>query len=527
MKFKIGSTYTLGYGIGKVKIEKPTAKGKTFKAVRLSDGKSLHFGDSSMPTRQDNPKAKKAYCDRASGLAPRGFNPNTFALIDWGCIPARGESNSMSEVRINMVSTINSKKAKVDFVTEDGAGVYYIRNHKWLINEIVLNGGIYTKEENEKGFQSMEGRLFTNGHPKVDGKFVGISNQDNSLANKALEAHYIGASVLNVRKEGDVYYHDIRVPVNIANALEGGKQLVEWCKSVRDFHANKGEAPSSIHTSTGLLCNRVEMTGNSRGKNYTWSAVNQQYDHQAILFNEVGAGGDEISLAVNSIGADVDMMTVNLENAEQPESDILFLPTEDKPEERQTFLDKVANALSINVKSLMTLMTTNGDKPMALSETTKEIMLNALTKAGEKTEALTDEQICDRYAALNEDDDEDDDDEEEENGKKYNKGKKKGDKEMKGNSLSTEQIQQLIADGIAQGLALNAANAEKAEKETLVNSLIANAAYSEDDKEGLMATPLSVLKKMSAPSGSAPISRGFSANANDDVTGLMNMEMEG
>ena len=61
MKFKIGKTYTLGYGIGRVRIESPTAKGKTFKAVRLSDGKSLHFGDSSMPTRQDNPEACLLY----------------------------------------------------------------------------------------------------------------------------------------------------------------------------------------------------------------------------------------------------------------------------------------------------------------------------------------------------------------------------------------------------------------------------------------------------------------------------------
>lgn len=81
MRFKIGSTYTLGYGIGKVRIESPTAKGKTFKAVRLSDGKTLHFGDPDMSTRQDNPKAKASYCARASGLAKRGFNPNTFSLI--------------------------------------------------------------------------------------------------------------------------------------------------------------------------------------------------------------------------------------------------------------------------------------------------------------------------------------------------------------------------------------------------------------------------------------------------------------
>jgi hypothetical protein len=525
VKFKIGSTYTLGYGIGKVKIEKPTAKGKTFKAVRLSDGKSLHFGDSSMPTRQDNPKAKKAYCDRASGLAPRGFNPNTFALIDWSCIPANPKSEN-NMLRVNMLTQVNAAKIRIDRVVEDGEPVIYLRNHLWLIDNIVLNGGLYSTEHNQSAYKSMDGTLYTYDHPSVDGKFVAISNQSNQMANKALEKHYMYASNQNPRYENGNYYKDIRIKVNGAKQTEGGKKLLEWVENAEKYHKGHGDAPAPLHSSTGLMCNRKEMTGNSRGKNYTWSAENISFDHDAMVAN--GAGGDEISLAVNFDNSEVDMMTVNLESAEQPERDILFLPAEDEPEQRQSFLDKVANALQVNVKSLMTLMTNTGDKPMALSETTKKLMLNALTKAGEKTEALTDEQICDRYAALNEDDDEEDDDDEEEGkNKKTNKGKKKDKEDMQGNSLSTEGIQQMIADGIAKGLATNAANAEKAEKETLVNSLIANAAYSEDDRADLMATSLNLLKKFNAPSASAPIGRGFSTNANDDATGLMNMKMEG
>ncbi len=69
------------------------------------------------------------------------------------------------------------------------------------------------------------------------------------------------------------------------------------------------------------MCNRKEMTGNSRGKNYTWSAENISFDHDAMVAN--GAGGDEISLAVNFDNSEVDVMTVNLESAENPERDIL------------------------------------------------------------------------------------------------------------------------------------------------------------------------------------------------------------
>ena len=170
-----------------------------------------------------------------------------------------GEYNEMSDIRINLLNTINAEKIRIDKTKEDGKDIIYIRNHNFLKDEIVLNGGLYSAEDNEKGYQSMEGRLFTNGHPKVEGKFVAISNQDNVLANKALENHYIGASNVNIRKQGNDYLKDIRVNVDIAKGTQAGKKLIEWCNAV-----NSGMKPEGIHTSTGLLCNRQELQGDIR-----------------------------------------------------------------------------------------------------------------------------------------------------------------------------------------------------------------------------------------------------------------------
>lgn len=529
MRFKIGSTYTLGYGIGRVKIEKPTAKGKTFKAVRLSDGKSIHFGDPDMPTRQDNPEAKKNYCSRASGLAPRGFNPNTFSLIYWDCIAAnpKGENNML---RVNLLSTINAEQIRIDRTMEDGSPIAYIRNHKFLINEIVLNGGLYPKEENEKAFKSMEGRLFTNGHPKSNGKFIAISNQDNSDANIALESHYMGASNMNVRQSGNDYYKDIRVNLNIAKATEGGKKLVEWIQNVENYHKNGGEKPDCINTSTGLMCERRELTGNSRGKNYTWVATNQRYDHDSLLLDEVGAGGDEISLAVNC-GEDVDLMTVNLDDAQQPDKGMIFLPADEPETKKRSFLVDIANKLGFGLKSSQLI--TNKEEPMNIAQKINELLGVDVFTGNE-----TDEQIVDKFkkkrrdqdkaggvsGRVEEEEDEDEDEELDENMKKPKKGKK----EMKGNSLTAEQIQAMIDAGVEAKMQANQANAEKAEKETIINSLIANAAYSEADKEMLNATPLAVLKNLNGGFQSAGIGGGqpFQANSdNSDPYGLKSMTM--
>lgn len=83
MALEIGKTYTIE-GIGKVKIEKATAKGKAKSAVQLSTGKRINFGD---PFMKNAPGTERGdnYCSRSGSLNERGFNANTLSREDWNC----------------------------------------------------------------------------------------------------------------------------------------------------------------------------------------------------------------------------------------------------------------------------------------------------------------------------------------------------------------------------------------------------------------------------------------------------------
>ena len=426
-----------------------------------------------------------------------------------------GEYNEMSDIRINLLNTINAERIRIDKTKEDGKDIIYIRNHNFLKDEIVLNGGLYSAEDNEKGYQSMEGRLFTNGHPKVEGKFVAISNQDNVLANKALENHYIGASNVNIRKEGGNYLKDIRVNVDVAKGTQAGKKLIEWCNAV-----NSGMKPEGIHTSTGLLCNRQELQGNSRGKNYTWKAVNQRYDHDALLLNETGAGGDEIALSVNA--DEIECFTVNMDDAETANDSILFLPADESDEVKVNWMQKIAKTLGFSVKS--TKLTTNEDESMNVAQKLRELLGADVFTGNETDEELKaklskmDGKKKKAKAVDNEDDDEEEDDEEEDD-------EEEDGKKQKGKAMNSADIQAMIDQGVKDALAANQASAEKTERETIVNSLVANAAITEDEKADYMQTPLSVLRKMATNSQAAPIADYYGTNS-AKTNSLSSMKME-
>ena len=83
MPLNIGQTYDLS-GIGRVRIERPTAKGKKKSAVRLSDGRRINFGQAGERVSPGTARGD-AFCARSIGANSRGFNANTLARIDWGC----------------------------------------------------------------------------------------------------------------------------------------------------------------------------------------------------------------------------------------------------------------------------------------------------------------------------------------------------------------------------------------------------------------------------------------------------------
>lgn len=203
-------------------------------------------------------------------------------------------SGGEKKTRVNILTAINAASVTINRTEIDGEKYAIIKNVLWMTDGVVLNGGLYAAEDNEKGYPSMDGRLMPFRHPEVNGEYVAISQLDSADVAVALGKHYGGVHAQNVRKSGSDYFVDVMINERVANAHEDGVLLLNWVGKVEN-----GEKPEPIHMSTGLMTNRVQANGESRGKKYTWRAANQQYDHLAILFHENGAGGDEIAIAVN------------------------------------------------------------------------------------------------------------------------------------------------------------------------------------------------------------------------------------
>lgn len=200
----------------------------------------------------------------------------------------------MKKTRVNILTAINAASVTINRTEIDGEKYAIIKNVLWMTDGVVLNGGLYAAEDNEKGYPSMDGRLMPFRHPEVNGEYVAISQLDSADVAVALGKHYGGVHAQNVRKAGSDYFVDVMINERVANAHEDGVLLLDWVSKVEN-----GEKPDPIHMSTGLMTNRVQANGESRGKKYTWRAANQAYDHLAILFHENGAGGDDIAIAVN------------------------------------------------------------------------------------------------------------------------------------------------------------------------------------------------------------------------------------
>lgn len=114
MALEIGKTYTIE-GIGKVKIEKATEKGKAKSAVQLSTGKRVNFGDPGMKNAPSTERGDN-YCSRSGSLNKRGFNANTLSREDWNCKGSK--SNDMSPK--DKFALVMSEFEKGDLKTKSG-----------------------------------------------------------------------------------------------------------------------------------------------------------------------------------------------------------------------------------------------------------------------------------------------------------------------------------------------------------------------------------------------------------------------
>lgn len=191
------------------------------------------------------------------------------------------------------VKSLAINASNISMTTIDGADHYVIRGVVPIVDDIVMNGGLYPAEEINNSYKSMEGKLMPLSHPKVDGNYVSANDP------RAVNKYHAGAWAQNVSKAGDKVVMDVYVNKAVAESKPDGKRLIE---RLDGMVANTNTDP--IHVSTGLLTNKETKAGESKGKKHSWIARNMRFDHVAILLDEPGAGTPEegVGMFVNADG---------------------------------------------------------------------------------------------------------------------------------------------------------------------------------------------------------------------------------
>lgn len=333
------------------------------------------------------------------------------------------------------VKSLAINASNISTTVIDNAEHYVIRGAVPIVDNIVMNGGLYPAEDINNSYQSMEGKLMPLSHPQVDGNYVSANDP------RAVNKFHAGAWAQNVSKAGDKVVMDVYVNKAVAESKPDGKRLIERLDGMI-----AGTNSEAIHVSTGLLLNKEKGKGESKGKKYSWIARNMRFDHVAILLDEPGAGTPKegVGMFVNADGEQGEVESASVtESANNMKDDLwskakffLYHNSEASFDEiyqllRNTirapkgsdiyryitsvwpekfiyeegskfFLQKylidngtvtlVGEAVEVVRKPTEYEVKTNGDlNPM------KDKMIAALNAAGVKTDGLTDDQVWDAY----------------------------------------------------------------------------------------------------------------------------------
>ena len=183
------------------------------------------------------------------------------------------------QVRVNVRTVVNAAKIRTE--KRNGRDVMVIPSAT-LPDGVVMNGIRYGADAINASYKSLERALAPLGHPKgPDGGFLSAKDPE------AINRHHIGAYNENVRREGGRVLLDKVIDLELANATEGGKRVLEAIK--------KGDP---IHTSTGLLATLNKLDNDPEAK---FEVAEMVFDHDAILLDEPGAAGPDqgVGMLVN------------------------------------------------------------------------------------------------------------------------------------------------------------------------------------------------------------------------------------
>lgn len=213
------------------------------------------------------------------------------------------------------VKSLAINASNISTTTINGQEHYVIRGVVPIVDDIVMNGGLYPAEEINKSFKTMERKLMPIGHPMVNGKYVPSTDPE------ALNTYYAGAWAQNVSKSNDKVVMDVYVNKSVAESKPDGKRLIQRLDDMMS-----GANIDPIHVSTGLLLNKEQRAGESKGKKHSWVAHNLDFEHTAILLDEPGAGTPEegVGMFVNADGQEADVESTSLIDAANSMKDGLW-----------------------------------------------------------------------------------------------------------------------------------------------------------------------------------------------------------
>ncbi|MDR2241864.1 MAG: DUF2213 domain-containing protein [Providencia alcalifaciens] len=338
------------------------------------------------------------------------------------------------------VKSLAVNSSNISTETIDGDEHIVISGVVPVVDDVVMNGGLYPASEINSSFKSMEGRQCPYGHPKLGTDYVSADTP------RAVNQYHIGAWAENVRKDGEKVIMDVKVNRRFADGSDKGK---EFLSRIDDIIA--GNSTDPIHVSTGLLLQREQNKGKSKGKAYTWVARNMHFDHIAILpASEPGAATPEdgVGMFVNSEGEKLETETAELIDAANCTQEGLFnkakfffannsfsfediysalraalrnaFSGDDWPYPEMVWPDKFIYYKSGKTYQQKYLMNDDGDaelvgepievvrKPTEYEVKTnketnpmKEIITNALKAKGIETEGKSDAELLDAYNQMN------------------------------------------------------------------------------------------------------------------------------
>ena len=216
----------------------------------------------------------------------------------------------MKKLQVNVLTVINAA-SNISEQIIDGDDHYVIKNVVPLVDDVVMNNGLYPADEIKKSYNGLNGNPAPYNHPMVDGAYVSAHNV------RAVNQYHVGSWIENASHDGGKVITDLKINKVIAERSEKGRELLSRVKALMD----NAEGAEPIHVSTGLLLNRESAEGTSKGKKYSWIARNMEWDHLAILPpGTPGAGTPEDGVGIFATnGEEIERITVNLSDSLTPD----------------------------------------------------------------------------------------------------------------------------------------------------------------------------------------------------------------